>query len=191
MSACAIIGFKDGAAVAREECQNSWGGAARIWTALFDKYCKKPDIPYDSWLTRGMLGGGEDTDELWKLAYNTDLPRFERAVLASTFDYATIRQENFYQFANDLLRFDKEYPLAEGVSNHLPYWGEYIVKHEHEAVGFHGTTVTECLWNVWDEETDDYIPYDLRTGDKHFEVYDFLNDNTEPVTVEHGESDGT
>src|SRR5690242_1122243 len=102
MSYCAIITFKFGRPDQQIKYGNAWGGAAYVWTALYDKYLKDPAIAYDSWLTDFRENQGK---RLWGLAYRTDLPAYERAVNFSTFDYAIVRREHFERFCADLREF--------------------------------------------------------------------------------------
>ena len=163
--------FKDGKPHDSVEYRNAWGAAAFVWNALFEKYLKDPNIPFDSWLVRGMK---DDSQELWDLADREDLPMFERAVHASTFDYAIIRNNHFKQFAKDLRQFVAAYPAGESVC-HLSEWAKFIESCDAEAIGFYGTSVSDNLWFEWDEEREDSTPYDLNIGTKHFEIYDELH----------------
>ena len=166
MSYCAIITFKDGKAKDAIEYRNAWGGAARIWNALFDKYLKNPSIPYHTWICpRG-------TQALWGLAKNKMIPIFERAIHVSTFDLAYIRRENFTKHCGYLRKFDETYPVC-GQVNHLKTWADKIETLDCEAIGFHGTSVAENSWINWDEEKDGSEKVPLSEG---FEVYEWLGD---------------
>lgn len=165
MSECKLITFVDGVPSDSYEFRNSWGGAARIWDAMFQKYLKDPNNPYDSWMAH--------SDDLWKLANRDSIPRCERAVHASTFDYAIVRRENFEQYGADLRAFVERYPTGQRVC-HLLAWSDIVRECQAEAIGFHATSCGESLWSSWDGESDEVL-YDLRTGDKHFEVYDEMD----------------
>lgn len=170
MSYCEIIVFRDGKPVDSIEYGNSWGGAAFIWSALFDKYLKRGE--YDNWLTR--------SEELWKLAERADLPMFERAVMSGTFDYAIICRENFKQFVEHLREFVATY-AAGNKSCHLLAWAEFIETCDAEAIGFRGTSVSENLWFKYDDNGENEIPYDLNSMDQHFEVYEELESAADEV----------
>ena len=167
MSYCAIIVFKDSKPSLYEEFRNSWGGAARIWTALYDFYLKDPATPHDSWMT-------DSGKSLWALADDARLSNVSKSVLLSTFDRAVVFRGHFDQFTRDLRTFDKEFTMVDCVS-HLGSWARFIDSLESDreamAVGFHGTSCGEDLFSKWDEETDEEIPYDLDKEDKHFSVY--------------------
>lgn len=176
MSYCEIISFKDGVPGESVEYRNSHGGAAFVWNALFDTYLKDPAIEYDSWMMRAM-----DSDRsLWDLAKREDLPMYERAVHAATFDRAIVRAEHFKQFALDLRAFVERHRNEERVC-HLLEWAAFVESCNGEAVGFYGMSVSDNLWYEWvvdkdNEDEGESIPYNLNTGDKHFEVYDFLKE---------------
>lgn len=175
MSYCALIPFIDGKPSNPIEFRNSWGGAARIWNSLFDAYLKDPNNKYDTWL-------GENAKRLWPLATRKDLPLFERAVHASTFDLFYVRRDHFKQFANDLWSFVRKYPVAGNCADHLPAWAALIdsSRNKIEAYGFHGTSVAETPWLDYDEEGDVEVYKSLSEGQ---EVYDWLAEYSEPVNT--------
>lgn len=166
MSYCQLIQFKDGKPDQQTAFRNAWGGAARIWDALFKAYVPKKH-EFDSWLT----GGSEDR-RLWDLAKREDLPMFERAVHASTFDLCYVRKEHFKRFADDLRQFVLNRPAESGHVCHLKAWADLIESSPAEAIGFHGTSFSENLWHRYDSEKDESTPVSLSEG---FEVYDWLN----------------
>jgi hypothetical protein len=173
MSYCEIITFKEGKPNDQIEFKNSWGGAAYIWTALFDKYLKDPENTYDTWLSRF----GKDQGKcLWDLAGRKDLKSCERAVHISTFDYATVRKENFPIFVHDLKDFIFLHPNSKESVCHLPEWAKFIESCREEAIGFYGTSVSENPWFGYNEENDEIIPYNLNSGTKHFEIYEYLKE---------------
>lgn len=166
MGYCQIIPFTDGMPQAGIEFRNPWRGAPMVWETLYDKYLKNPQVSYDSWLTSYRKDEGR---ALWDLAKRDDLPRFERAVHAFTFDLAYIANEHFEQFATDLREFERRYPVE--YPTHLSAWANLIDSMENEAVGLYGTSVSENPWNKYDEEKDAMIATPLSDG---FEVYDWL-----------------
>lgn len=174
MSYCALIYIKDGKQASSQEFRNAWGGAAYIWDYLFNRYLKDPRKEYDTWLTSASASDAP----LWKLAGRKDIPRFLRAVHASTFDRAYVAREHFKQFTADL----REFVLVAGTEGqrviHLLDWADAIdaLGDDIDAVGFHGTSVSENLWFVYDAEKDESVPYDMSARDEHFEVYEWLDE---------------
>lgn len=182
MSTCAIITFVEGTPDDELEFRNAWGGAALIWTALFDKYLKNPNIPYDNWMSRVS---NPDSNDLWDLSKRKDLAMCERAVHVSTFDRAYVCRENFSTFVKHLREFDALYPSSGNVS-HLLGWASAIegLERDVEAIGFHMTSVSE-KWFRWNEEDEESIPYNLheefnktewRNGPPPVEVYELLEE---------------
>lgn len=164
MSYTSLIFFKDKKPFKEIAFKNAWGGAARIWDSLFDRYLKNPNIPYHCWLQ-------DKGRDLWDLAIRLDIPLFERAVHAFTFDKFYVKQSNFKQFSKDLRLFLVKYPTKMKVC-HLAKWADLIENSEEEAIGLYSTSVGENLWYEWDEEKEQKIPVSL---DKGREVYDWLN----------------
>jgi len=173
MSYCQLIAFKGGQAHGGVEFRNSWGGSARIWDALFKTYVPKKH-EYDSWLANN----GND-ERLWALARREDLPMFERAVHAFTFDRFYVRKENFAKFANDLRLFVAKHAVIGACVDHLPAWANWLdSENGAEAVGLHGTSVSGNPWIRSkacptcgsDTEEDEAVP--LSDG---YEVYDWLS----------------
>jgi len=182
MSRGTIIAFRNNEANNALELRNSWLGAAWIWSHVFNEYVKDPNRPYDTW----MIGGRDK--ELWNTAYNPEIPEYIRAVMASTFDYALIKQENFDKYIGHLKEFCEHYqPQSAGPryqelehSSHLMSWVQFIEQNrDAQAIGFHATSVTENLWVSYNEETDTEVLYNIATGDEHFEVYELLNEEKE------------
>lgn len=169
MSYCAIIPFNDGKPCGDVKFPNAWGGAARIWDSLYRRYVANPLDPYD--------------EILWALAKNENLLLAERAVHVATFDRAIIRREHFKQYREHLDRFIELHPAKAGHIDHLPAWASYMGACVAEAIGFHGTSVANNLWQEYDEETDEFTPYDLndpKNEGRHIEVYDWLENLKEP-----------
>lgn len=168
MSHCKVIRFKNDKKTEYLECKNSHGGAARIWDAMYKKYLRRyPNDPTDNWLL------GKWQSDLWKVADAVTVPDPFRAVLASTYDHAIVRRENFQQFASDLRSFVAAFPPGPCVC-HLEAWAEYVESSGDDvwAIGFHGTSVSDNLWVKYDD--DDCVPYDFDTNTRHFDVYAYI-----------------
>lgn len=141
MSYTQLIAFKGGKMDGAVEFRNAWGGAARIWDALFKAYVPKKH-EYDSWISSS---NGDDR-RLWDLAKQASVPISERAVHAFTFDYFYVRQEHFSRLAADLRAFAEKYPVPGNV-DHLPAWAKWLDENSQvEAVGLYATSVSENVW---------------------------------------------
>jgi len=174
MSYTALIPFTGGLPRPGIEFRNAWGGCARIWDSIFKAYVPKKH-EYDSWVCN------PEDRRLWDLATREDLPLFERAVHAFTFDRFYVRGEHFERLANDLRLFVQKYPAGERV-DHLPAWAKWLDDNGTvEAVGLCGTSVSENLWHKakscphCGNETDEMELVPLSEG---VEVYDWLESLT-------------
>lgn len=172
MSYTALIVFKDGKPHHNVEFRNSWGGAARIWDALFKSYIPKKH-EYDSWI-------GGDSDRLWDLVKRNELPLFERAVHAFTFNRFYVIKEHLTKLSEDIRLFVQKYPVLRSHVDHLPDWAKWLDEHpESEAVSLYATSVGENLWYrpkkcpicCQELEDGDLEPVPLSEGT---EVYDWL-----------------
>ena len=171
MSYTTLIIFKDGKPNRGIEYRNAWGGAPRIWDALFNAYVPKKH-EYDTWVT------SPNDRRLWDLAIREDLPMFERAVHAFTFDRFYVRSEHFGQLASDFRSFVARYPAGEYV-DHLPAWAKWLEENSGvEAVGLYGTSVGENPWHRrktcphCGQDIDETESIPLSEG---IEVYDWLD----------------
>lgn len=171
MSYTQLIIFKDGKADFGVKYRNAWGGSARIWDALFEAHVPKKS-EYDSWINTN----GTDR-RLWDLASREDLPMFERAVHAFTFDHFYVRADHFRRLSADLRAFVEKYPAGERV-DHLSAWAKWLDENSGvEAVGLYGTSVSENPWHraktcpQCGNSTDETEPVPLTEGT---EVYDWL-----------------
>lgn len=168
MSYCSLMEFQNGKADKGIDFQNSWGGSARIWNSLFETYCKDPTKPWDSWLS-----AGEGDRRLWDLVTDDRLSEPEQAVHAFTLDLFYVSKANFKRLAGHLREFVKIHPTA--AKDHLIAWAAFIEKSKAEAIGLHGTSVSDNLWFRWDEENDCFKPYDMTIETEHQEVYEFID----------------
>lgn len=168
MSSCSLIVFQ-GDEQTEYDFLNSWGGAARIWTSLFDRYVPKRH-EYDSWLSASC--NPKDT-RLWDLVKQPDIPLPYRAVFASTFDYAIVYRKDFPQFAADLREFVKVFPTT-GI-DHLEAWADVVDTCEGDKIGFVGTSVSGSLWSIPVEMCDYDRPYEFDADTEHFDVYEYVN----------------
>jgi len=168
MSYCEIIAFTDNKPDKSQEFSNAWGGAAYIWDNMYAQYLKDPSKEHDIWMF--------NTNKLWALASQQDIPSNLRTVLMSTFDYAIVNQENFPEYIQHLQEFIEFFGTGNQVC-HLKGWSEFVQRHmlDAQAIGFYATSVGENLWYTWDEEREESVPYDLSVGDKHFEIYEEIN----------------
>ena len=150
---------------AAAEYRNAWGGMARIWTALSDKY----GIP---WLC-------SDGHEFWDLVEDPRLTDTERIVFASTFDRAVWEREHAQDLARLFREFSRTFP-SKGV-DHLPAWADFLEQHAgDDCIGFGmiGTSVSDDVWmlptgnEAEDEPTLRPFAWDRdKDADQHFMLF--------------------
>lgn len=158
-----------------KEYSNSWGGAAYVWTKLYEKYLKDPKLYYDNWMTG-------DTQGLWDLYKDESIPLFERTVLASTLDDAVIRRENLEDVSKAFKEFLEAYPKGN-MECHLQGWiddiAEILKDETNRGICFHQTSVGEDPWYIEanEDEDEDYDedvegrPYNIDQDNKHWFVF--------------------
>lgn len=151
---------KNGDVKAYESAQNSWLGAMHVWNFLSEKYD----------LGGSMMFGFK---RVWK-AFNAGVYKnYENVVLGSTFDHAVVMKENFDQL---LISF-KKYYAAHPESN----FGQQIevieaMKEDVNVIGvaWCQTSVVDDLWDYYNEGEDECIPYNIFKGEKHWDLFDNL-----------------
>ncbi len=146
------------------ELQNSWGSAAFVWSALSEKYFGKEII----------FGLERDPQRLWNLVNDERLSLAERIVHASTFDHAIVEYEHFADAAKLFREFSREHATVDS-ENHMPAIADLLDEWKDKpCIGmcFQQTSVSEDPWHgAWNEEKEDYEPYDIHTNKKHFFVF--------------------
>lgn len=165
LSTTSLVEFHDGKADFWHEFRNSWGGAARIWHALFKAYVPKSS-EYDSWIMAAEDG------RLWKLAEDERLDSNERLAYLFCCDNALVKREFFAEMAAALRVFTEKHPVVGQTCCHLSAWADVFDRSDAEAIGLHATSVCEDPWRAWNEEEDEYEPYSLKSGDRHWFISD-------------------
>jgi hypothetical protein len=187
MSYTEIYGFdKEGNAYCEAEVKNAWRGAMAIWNTLEKKYLPKYRPSYvPSYISddnvEGFLGykpsrltammDDKAMKEVWGLANDSRLKDCERIALASTFDRVIIKRENMLRLISAFREFDGETSLKAQAD-----LIEKMLNDENcMAVGFNQTSVNGDTWSNfggYDDEKDEEIPYNIFTGDKHWELFE-------------------
>ena len=163
MSYASIIEFGDDGKPAQTiKFSNSWGGHMRIW----DSMCKH------------HFGKGNTflfiTKQLFDLLNGDQLHVFERTVLLMTADWAIVRRENYQRVASALRTFREIYPTTGEC--HLEAWAEHFDQCKAPYIGFQGTSVSEYMWSIYNEDDEEEMPYDLNSMNKHFFVGDDMGE---------------
>ena len=198
MSYTEIYSFdKDGNADFAGQVQNAWRGGMAVWTIMEKRYLP-PYIPWYiktcNWYYPGIspeevnrrLGYepsrtitlARDHDpalEIWNLVDNLQIPLHERIVMFTTFNNCLVKKEDIKRVVDAFRAFDGETSLKEQAD----ILEELSADPDVIAVGWNGNSVNGDNWsNIggYDEENDDYIPYNCLIGDKHYWLFDELKE---------------
>jgi len=157
---------KNGDVISGAEFHNSWGGAAFIWDAL----CKRYDVKDKH---------GYQHSEAWKILWDLvrdgeiELEPWEHNALFFTYDDAMIKEEDLQILAHSLEMFHTEH----NIKNHVDHTSviahkisEYISDDNVCGVCLWATSVCENPWLEWNEKNEEYVPYNINTGNKHWFV---------------------
>jgi hypothetical protein len=100
-----------GRVVDHAEFRNSWRSAHMVWSNLYKVYL--PERIEKTKKEMGFEPHGPVTDDdykaLWPLWKQNDIPKYNRAVLASTFDRVILEKEKFQQFFDDVLEYADQF----------------------------------------------------------------------------------
>ena len=160
-----FVAFEDGEFHLESEFQNSWGGAMFIWNTLIDKH-KVPGAKHP-WGDEG-----DAYKNLWKLPQETFKP-WEWNALNSTYDNVVVTREHMLVIAESLEMFEEAHGSPNRVCS-LKAQAKAIREHHKAgaiAIAWNQTSVCgdPFCGSKYDEETDTYIPYNIKTGDNHWE----------------------
>lgn len=158
MSYTEIFGFnKKGDAYSIGETKNAWRGAMAIWRSLHQKY-------YNTEMSFSNLKPVWEIDEKFKMT-DTDF-----ICLAASFDNAIILKEDIGRLVHAFKDFEFDTSLKEQAK---------IIEEEKDvhAIGFNQTSVNGDTWanyGGYDEEKDEYTPYNIPKGKKHWNIFEEL-----------------
>jgi len=144
------------------EYTNSHLAAPTIWNVLARH------------IGRDRLSYGMDESEMkafwavWKLPV---VPVFEKIVMLSTYDNAYVSKENIPKLLDAYKEFIKTFP---DVNTHIPSYIADIEKADNlNGLCWWTSSIGEDPWFEWDDE-DEEVQYDFNSGDKHWELFEYL-----------------
>lgn len=134
------------------ELKNAHGGAPLIWDTIAQKY-----------LGLRPFGYNMETERLWPLWRDLNIPKSHRAVLAMTYDDVVVESSDFARAAEDVRLFLRDFPPSSDRVNHLEKLAEVFESAPaYEGIGFHWTSVSEDPFQgEYDEDTEEYAPHDF------------------------------
>jgi hypothetical protein len=158
-----------------ETLPNAWGSAIPIWRALAEAYIRDPvrDRECFHFLSEDVM------EKIWPLAQNPLVPEHRRAALALTFDNWYVEKQHYQRAAADLLKFFADYPVNVDYVNHWPHIIDLLQSDpDYPAIGFHWTSVTcpNMWYGEWDDDLEDYGPFDWSQATSLYEAIDQLNE---------------
>lgn len=187
MSYTEIFGFnKEGFAYGEADVKNAHRGAMAIWRILEERYLPQyrpsyipsyiPDEKLEDFChfkpsRCGAFTDGEAMKEVWNLVDDDRLKVCEKIAMASTFDHVIIKKENLLKLITAFREFEGQTSLKEQAD----IIEKMLAKEDCIAVGFNQTSVNGDTWtNIggYDEDADEVIPYNILTGDKHWELFE-------------------
>lgn len=165
MSYTEIVGFnKVGNAYSQADIHNAFRGAMAIWRAMEEKYLAVGRF------SRCVMGSEKDMREIWDLAGSDKVSENDKICLASTFDNVVVKKKDFQKVITAFREFEAETSLKEQAD----VLEEMLADEDCIAAAWNQTSVNENAWlsgGGYDEEKDEYIPYNLFEGEKHQYIF--------------------
>jgi len=157
MSYTEIYGVKNnGEVVFVGEVENAWRGAMFVWKQLADKY-----------EVGGDLFGG--FHELWAMADTGRLVDYENMVMKSTFDNVVVKREDLARLIMSFRKYGELNPNSSFLEQAKIIEEEILKDGNMVGVCWNQISVNENPWcNGFDEEADEYIPYNTTKQNKHW-----------------------
>lgn len=167
MSCTEIFGFdKNGDAYYYDSVENAWRGGMAIWHYLEKKYLPPYYTKYAHFeISRCHSMDNEAMKDIWQLANDERVSEVDKICLITTFDNVLVKKEDMPKVIEAFRSFDGETSLKEqaDILEAMANDDDCI------AVGWNQTSVNADTWEhgSYNEETDEVIPYNCLTQDKH------------------------
>lgn len=153
------------------EVKNAWRGAMAVWLEMEKRHLPPFRTGY-SRMAYSMIDKNA-ADEIWNLADRKDIPLHERITLHTTLDKCLIKASDIPKVIEAFRKF--------GGNTSLPEQADLLenLPNGTIAVGWNQNSVS---WDDWsnfggyDEENDTSIPYNCLTMDKHYWLFDELEE---------------
>jgi len=166
---------KKGEAEDLGEVHNAWRGAMAVWRILDKKYLPPftPEWAKSIGETDREYSRASDMiaiKEIWGLQHNNDVSKSDKIVLGTTFDNVIVNKENMPLVISAFKEFEGETNLLEQAE----ILEEALKDEDVIAVAWNQTSVCGDNWtNIggYDEDEDEYVPYNILTQDKHWELF--------------------
>ncbi len=179
---------KKGDASGLVDIKNSWRGAMAIWGIMENKYLEplpKPiwmnDKDYKRGYSRTCQQPSFNDDApnpmkpIWDLWTNKKVNRIDKIVLGTTFDNVVVMLDNIKETIEAFEKFEGETSLKEQAET----LKESLSDKDLIAVAWNQTSVCGDTWTNYNynEETEESIPYNIKNQDKHWNLFDDMDNN--------------
>lgn len=186
---------KDGKANSLDETQNSHRGAMAVWDIMDKKYLEP--LPRPSWMdiddynkrgyrrssaSMALHNGINSLKEVWDLWTSDKTSRIDKIVLGSTFDKVIVMRDNI----DELIKAFQIFYEVDGSNTSLKEQADILIEAINDddicddicAIAWNQTSVNGDSWTniIWDDEEDDYIPYNYLEQTDHFDLFKELNE---------------
>jgi hypothetical protein len=148
--------------------RNAWRGAMYVWDDIARRYFGLDGFPFSD---REMKA------KIWNAHQHVDLAPHEAIVLLTTMDFATVRARDVWRVVDAFERYGSEHPDSSLAEQAQILRGAQFPS-ASDAVAWLQTSVSEFWGVTWGEGEDETIWYDPATGDKHFDVFDHVQEQS-------------
>lgn len=125
-----------------------------------------------------------ENPEIWKWFCKGKIKAHYDIVMGFTFDHVIVYKEDIPKLINAFNKFMQECP-SESMKEHIDILNE-IQNDDIVGVTWQQTSVSEPLWEInpmweindddeYDEDLDVTTPYNINTGNKHWDLFEHLN----------------
>lgn len=161
---------REGEACWVSDIRNAWRGAMAVWRIMEERHLP-PKYVYGRLLSR-LVEGQKAAMEVWQLYQNKKVPEHERIVMLSTMDKCLVKKENLPRLIEAFRKFEGDTSLPEQAD----ILEQLLTDDDCIAVAWNQTSVAASVWDRYDEETDEMVPYNCLTQNDHFWLFDDLDE---------------
>lgn len=184
MSSTEIYGFnKKGDAYLCGEVRNAFRGAMAIWGILEERYLPMHRPSYvPEWIATDEevikfchykpsrcadILNRDAMEEIWDLYKKENVSDIDKIVLGTTFDDVIVKKEDVQKVIDAFNGFEGETSLKEQAA----ILEEILKDEEYIAVAWNQTSVNGGAWERYDEEEEEYEPYNIFKGKEHWNLF--------------------
>jgi len=140
-------------------------GGWKVWFLLKEKYL--PDVPY--------LFRHDEYQKVWDLILDERLEKYEKIILASSFDWAIVYKENFDELIDAFEKFDSEHSWKLNFPEQIKILKEIKNNKNAIAIWWNQTSVNCDTWRQIGNRSSHSVLYNIFKENKHFNVFKEYN----------------